>query len=35
MILEDKKFFIFGKRHPDPVKYPPILEAGYLMIKDE
>ena len=35
MLLEDKKFFIFGNIKPDPVNFHPILEAGYLMIKDE
>ena len=35
MLLEYKKFFICGNRHPDPVNCHPILESGYLMIKDE
>ena len=35
MTLEDKKFFICGNIHPDPVNFHPILEAGYIMIKDE
>ena len=35
MILEDKQFFIYGNINPDPVNFHPILESGYLMIKDE
>ena len=35
MLLEDKKFFICGNIDPEPVNCHPILEAGYIMIKDE
>ena len=33
-IYEEKKEFVCRNRQPNPGKFRPILESGYLMIKD-
>ena len=35
MFSEDNRCFVFGNRYPNPGNCHPILEAGYLMMKDE